>query len=617
VSTSTARRPTGPAPAAGTATPRRRRRPSVWLVPVVALLLWVVSLASTQVTDQTELGPYGLVPVLPWTFWVGLGGALASAVVQTQQERLRHGLVLAHLGVVLLMLYATSPALEDVPRYTYTYKHIGITQYIERYGSVDKTIDIYHRWPGFFSLSAWFSQVAGLPDPTSYAAWAEVYFAGIDALLVWAVAQAVTRSVRLAWGATLLFTVSNWVGQDYYSPQAYGYVLMLGVSLCVLLGFQSSSGPLGRLVERLGCRVLRIRHVVHDTPTRLSGPLANRLPLLVLLFDAVLAASHQLTPYVLLLQLGGLAVLGLLRPSWVVVGAAVCTIGYLLPNFDYVVHTFGLLSAPDPLANATASTVRGAPTFEQNVIKGAALLALLLTFLLGAVGVVRRARRGYVRQALVVAVLAFVPPFTLVAQSYGGEARLRVLLYALPWCCAAAMWCWSPGGERRTGRGLVAPLTVTGAMAALFGVLFFGHEDYNLLSKGEVAAAAYVSDPDLVPPGSSVMVAAPNFPARYGPLYFRLNFDFPALSDEGFGERSLLFPSSADVDVAARILTAEGLEDQGRGYLVFSRGQEAWARDFQLYEPNALKAFEGAIARSPRFRLVYDQPTARVYELVR
>jgi hypothetical protein len=613
VSVSTALRAAGPAGGP----PRPGRSWPAWLVPVGALGLWVWSLATTPITDQTELGPYGLVPALPWTFWLGLAAAVVSGVVQTQQERIRHGLVLAHLTVVLLMLYATAPALEEVPRYTYTYKHIGITQYIERYGSVDKTIDIYHRWPGFFSLSAWFSQLAGLPDPTSYAAWAELYFAALDALLVWAIAQAATRSARLAWGATLLFTVGNWVGQDYYSPQAFGYVLMLGVGLCTLLGFQSRPGPVGRFVERLGCRVLRVRHRVDDAPTRLPGPLSYRLPVLVLLFDAVLAASHQLTPYVLLLQLGALAVLGLLRPWWVVLGAGLVTIGYLLPNFDYVVNTFGLLSTPDPLANATTSTVDGTPVFEETVILGAGLTALLLTFGLGAAGVVRRARRGYVRQALVVAVLAFVPPVTLVAQSYGGEARLRVLLYALPWCCAAATWVWSPGQERRPGRRLWAPLAATGTMAALFSLLFFGHEDYNLLSRGEVAAAAYVSDPDHVPVGSSVMVAAPNFPARYGPLYFRLNFDFPALSDERFGERALLFPRSTDVDEAIRLLTADGLGDTGRGYLVFSRGQEAWARDYQLYEPHALRAFEGAVARSPRFELVYDRTTARIYELVR
>ena len=49
----------------------------------------------------------------------------------------------------------------------------------------------------------------------------------------------------------------------------------------------------------------------------------------------VLAASHQLTPYVLLLQLGALAVAGYLRPWWLAIGAGVMTIGYLIPNLSY------------------------------------------------------------------------------------------------------------------------------------------------------------------------------------------------------------------------------------------------------------------------------------------
>jgi hypothetical protein len=49
---------------------------------------------------------------------------------------------------------------------------------------------------------------------------------------------------------------------------------------------------------------------------------------------------------------------------------------------------------------------------------------------------------------------------------------------------------------------------------------------------------------------------------------------------------------------------------------VFSQGQTAFARDYQLYPSYALRAFEGAVAQSRRFRLVYDRPTARIYQLV-
>lgn len=584
-----------------------------WLVPTAALAMWVATIATMH---PDALTPWGLLPEFPAPFWVALVGTLLSATLLTQAARVRHLLLLAHTAVLVLLLYATAAAVEPVPRGTSVYKHVGIVQYIERYGSVDSRIDIYHRWPGFFSVSAWFSQLAGLPDPTSYAGWAEPFFATIDALLVWCCVQAVTRSVRNAWLATLLFTAGNWIGQGYFSPQAFGYVLMLGVLLLVLVSLQGPSNRFGSWVERRVRRIVRAR-----VPSREEGPFQDsghrlQVAAIVLLMDVVLAASHQLTPYVLLLQLGALAVTGYLRPWWLALGAGVMTIGYLIPNLSYVVHTFGLLSAPDPLANATQKNVDGTPIFEAHLVTIVAALSFLSVFALALVGVVRRARAGFVRGATVVAILAFASPGMLAGQSYGGEARLRVMLYALPWACAGACWAISPTGWRRARAAVWAPVAATTWFATAFVIFFFGHEDLSMLTPGEIGAAAFLSNPANVKPDSVVILAAPNFPDRYGPLYFRAGISVPALSYDRFGvTRPLLFPDEADVDfVADKIRGSSGRQN---GYLVFTRGSANWARDYQLYPPYALRAFEGEVARSPRFRLVYDRPTARVYELVK
>ena len=614
-----ATRPGQPVPEAAGRPPRtravrreRRLRTLSWIPPVVGAGLWAAALVTT---DARSLRAWGLIPALTWPYWAGLGLVLLGAVGLSQASRLRHGPLAAHVGVLLAMLYATAPALADAPRYTYTYKHIAITQYIELYGSVDKQIDIYHRWPGFFSLSAWFSQIAGLPDPTSYAAWAEIYFTGLDALVVFAAVHVLSRSARTAWQATLLFTVTNWIGQDYYSPQAFGFLLMLGVLLICLVGLRADPGPFGRWVERLVSRVFRVRAPLRKGGTSMLGRGAvGRLVGLAVLVDAVLAASHQLTPYVLLVQLGALVLGGYVRPWWMLGAASIATVGYLVPNYDFVVNTFGILTSADPLANATSKTVDGNPVLALRIIGDLALLSLAGCFLMCFLGLVRRVRRGLVSDAVVVGTLAFAPLLTLAAQNYGGEARLRVLLYALPWLCTGITWLWSPEGAARRGVRLLVPTGITVGLTVCFVAFFFGREDLNQLNRQEVRAAAYLFDPATVQPGAVVMLTAPNFPARYGPLYFRLaRADLPALSFDGFGSRPLLFPSNKDVEAAATYIQQAG---GNGGYLVFSQGQEAFARDYQLYPAYALRAFEGAVAQSRRFTLVYNEPSARIYELV-
>ncbi|MCU1603178.1 MAG: hypothetical protein JWO22_3887 [Frankiales bacterium] len=582
-----------------------------WVAPLLGLLCWVFTIATMSVG---ELTPWGLLPVFPPVFWVALAGTLLSAVLLTQRERVRHVALTAHVSLTILLLYATAPAIEPVPRGTSVYKHVGIVQYIERYGSVDSRIDIYHRWPGFFSLSAFFSQVAGLPDPTSYAAWAEPFFAAVDALLVFCCAQAVTRSARNAWLAVILFTVGNWIGQGYFSPQAFGYVLMLGVLLLVLVSLQGPANRFGGWVEGRLRRLARVKvPSLDEGPFPENGP-KLRIAGLVLLMDVVLAASHQLTPYVLLLQLGALAIAGYLRPWWLALGAGVLTIGYLIPNLDYIVKTFGLFSASDPFDNVTKKNVDGTPVFQERFITVVAGLMFLSVFALAAVGVIRRARAGYVRSATVLAFLAFASPGLLGGQSYGGEARLRVMLYALPWACAAMGWAMSPTNQRRVGAKVVAPLANAFWFAFAFVVFFFGHEDLTSLTPGEIGAAAFLSDPANVLPNSVVVQMAPNAPDRYGPLYFKAGIGIEALSYDRFGvDRPLVFPSRSDVD-----FVAEKIRNAGpNGYLLFSRGSANWARDYQLYPPYALRAFESEVARSGRFRLVYSRSTAAVYELVK
>lgn len=597
--------------------PWRRRVPTwPWALLAAAALLWAWTVATTHLGDLSALG---LAPALPPTYYAALALTLTTVVVVLRSPVLPRAVQAGSVVTLTVILFGTAPALEPAPRYAYTYKHIGVTDYISQFGHVDTSIDIYHRWPGFFALAAWFSSISGFAEPTSYAAWAEVFFSLVDAVLVYACVEAVSGVRRRAYFATVVFTLANWVGQNYFAPQALGFALMLGMMLVVVLTVRRRSTRFGGWLERRLRVLLRAPERAADDLVEHDAMSVRLSVSLLVLMDAVLAASHQLTPYVVLLQLGTVLVVGWLRPRWVVVPMAAATVGWLLPNLSYIATKYGLLSLDSPTAPVGSQT-DSIPVAAERLISLAAMALFALSFLLGFAGLVRRARDGHLRQALLVGLLAFTPVLTLAGNSYGGEGRLRVYLYGLPWCALGASWLWwrerdpAPGRPHPAWRGATAHLLV---LVPLFLLTFYGHEDQNYLSKDEVAVAALISDGTIT---KDSVVAAPtsDLPPRYGPRPManpNLSDGIVYLSDLHFGRRHLMFADRSDLDAMTNDIRNYAGQPGARILLVFTRAMENWARDYQYYRPGEMDALESAVARDGRWTVLVSTPTARVYEL--
>lgn len=60
----------------------------------------------------------------------------------------------------------------------------------------------------------------------SYAGWFEFLFAWLDAMVVAAIAFAVTRDRGVAAMSALIWLLTNWVGQTYFSPQGLAFFLI-------------------------------------------------------------------------------------------------------------------------------------------------------------------------------------------------------------------------------------------------------------------------------------------------------------------------------------------------------------------------------------------------------
>ena len=416
---------------------RVRLRLADLLLPV-GIALWAFGVSTTA---ATALGPYGLPPVLPTAFWAGVALIVVSAAVELGRDHVSGWRMALHTATLTVMLYGTAPLVYSQGRYSWLYKTIGVVQYVNANGRLNPAIDIYQNWPGFFALAAWFGKVASVASPLAYAKWAQLVFELAALPLLYLAYDALSLTTRQRWLALLLYAGTNWIGQDYFSPQGLGTLLSLGIMaialrwLYVRKSLTSPGVQAGK--DRAGKSSRRGRY-----------PLLLGVALLVIYF--VLSFEHELSPYILAVQIGALAVARLVRPRWLPILLVAIALGYLAPRFGYVNSTYGLLnSIGNFFSNARPPALQGGgvSAAQHMILRGQEALSLGMWFL-AVVGVVLGRRGG--RSVGALALLAFSPFITLALLAYGQEGVLRVYLFSLPWTAALAALALAPFPKLKT-----------------------------------------------------------------------------------------------------------------------------------------------------------------------
>lgn len=580
-------------------------------VLVTGVALWVVGTAQTT---RGALGEWGLLTAVPPVWWVGAGAVLGVTVVALVDRRFPAALRTATAAVLVVVVYGTANLAAAEPRPPWIFKHIAVTAYIQQHGSVDPAIDIYNRWPGFFAVSAFLGSVTGTTDAAAPVRFVEVAFALLDGALVLGIARALGLRGRWAVTAAVVFSAANWVGQDYYSPQAFAFALFLAVVLVVLTTLRSTPNALGRGIVGVVSRLLRARRApivptggtvaAVDPGTAATRTATLTAVVLVVLLQAVITASHQLTPYVLVAAFVPLVAIGVVRPWWTALPVVAAPLMYLLPNLDYVQEKFGLTTGFDPVSNATAASTSIAIPSLATTLQSRGVLALTaLVAVVALVGIVRTVRAGHGHRALLVLWLAACPVVLVLGQSYGGEGRFRVVLFSAPFLAIAAV-------HALHGRRL--RLLLTGALVGVTTLLFvattFQAEQANRTPAGEVLAARWLdgrftADDTLTTVGGFPAVIGAGYPAylqRWGQV-------------QSLGDLTQWYPDGitpADLD--------ESLADRAHGgdaWLVFSDAERADV----VARGTATGAEVDALERSAADRgtLRYDRDGVRIYEVAR
>lgn len=440
---------------------------SLIALPLLAVGLWVWSLSSIETQKIADIG---LIASLPLLFFAALMVLSISFGFLMLLNPASSWLWVLHIGLLILILHGTLPIVYEVPRFPWTYKHIGVTSYIQIHQSINPRIDAYHNWPGFFALSALWTEALGFKSALEFAKWGQLFFNFLFIGPLLLLFGALSQSRQAIWVAVWLFFLTSWVSQDYFAPQAlnfYLFVIVVGVSLNWLghnpvakkqvrlrkarantagssesISSESISSEsvsdqpvTASAARRPNPYFALMRQAIVSDQAGLETTAAQRyglIGLLVLAF-AVIVSSHQLTPFMLLAGLTALALWRRSRYPWLLVLLGVFVVlwgvtfakGYTSGQSEWYA-TLGQF-----LQNLSANTTE---TLEESTGRVTASLLIKVFVLcvwgLAALGGIQQMRRGVVPLR---AMLLAVAPFPLILlNSYGGEMLLRIYFFSLP-----------------------------------------------------------------------------------------------------------------------------------------------------------------------------------------
>ena len=553
--------------------------------------------------DFAAVNDLGLVSVLPPLMYVGM--ALVAIAYGAMLARADFPTWLA-VGLVVLtiaMLYGLAPAIEGELRFSPAWRHLGLVEFMSRNGAVQPSLDAYHNWPGLFGLAAFLTSVTGVSDLNGLAMWAPVWFNLAFLAPLALVLSALTDDRRILWLAIWLFYLTDWIGQDYFAPQALGFLLFLVVVAMLLrwLGHGELAEPSGAVQEGRLYRLRQVLALILDVGPMRAAALSPRrraaLMAVLLVIYVFVVGTHQLTPFFLaavtlalvLLRRVPWATLPVLMAMTIAAWVAFLAVAFLIGHFQNVAGYVGTLA--ESLAANLTSRLQGSP--DHVTVIYVRIASTLFMWGLAVVGVIRRLLQG--RWDVTALVLALAPFPLFLVQAYGGEMLLRIYLFALPFVAFFVACAVLPrsGDDDSPSLATVGIVSVLGI--ALMGGLMvtrYGNERLEHFSSDEVAAVAELYR--LAPPGSLLVALTPNLPwksVNYEQYRYR-----PSGDDSTFGDLE-------------RVLSDMSLHD-GDVFLILSRSQQAYAEMILGARPGAWEAFRRALLGSGKFRLVYLNPDA-------
>ena len=583
------------------------------LLPAFAALgIWVACLRRI---DPSAMSDIGLASVLPYAAWLPLPLLSLGFFFVIGRQPQERWLPYVYLVALALVLHATPIVDYGTLRYPWVWKHLGIIDYIQRHGAVDRATPIlsaYHNWPGFFAAMALMADLARVQDLTAAARWAPLAFNLLYLAVLPALYRSLTDDPRVHFAGTWIFLCGNWIGQDYFSPQALAFFFYLAL-LTLCLRFRAP--PRVPPVEGGSSRMFDWLEAASQWAQR-GGPSpavlwngASRVAMTgtALLLIGAMTVSHQFTPLVAISALGVLVAFRRVAAELFLFAAVLTAIWVL-----YVAAPFVAVVLPAEMKDLGATMLQlNSQLADMSVVsRGQALVSLIcrvltLTIAIAAlIGGLRRLQYGY-RDGLAAALAIAAVPL-LAVTSYGGEVIFRVYLFALPLLAFFAATLFFPSPRRGGSADMPAGAALFGfALAVAFVFANNGKDRQYAFSGEDVAAMRWLYD--AAPPGTLIIEGAHVDPSQFRNVE---HFTYVSLADE---------PPDSKADVLAHPVPvlARWLDNDGyrAAFIVLTRNQKAYVEALGIMPPEGLDRVEQALLASPRFRLVHAAGGTEIFAL--
>ncbi|MEM9563019.1 MAG: hypothetical protein AAGA93_10395 [Actinomycetota bacterium] len=578
-----------------TGAPLLSHSPAGWVGIALAALSMLLTLVGGRTTPSDEVDGYGIISALPPLYWVGLVVGLVATVVALRLaivERPRYALL---VPAVWLTAFHIGPHLAHAHlRFPTVWVHLGFVRLIDEQRTGEVLIDARFAWPGFFGTFV--APLAALDEPVLEVVlrlWPAAII-GATAVLVSLLATRSYPTVPLIGPlAAVVYVLLSWTGQDYFSPQSFGYTAYL--AMLVLL----ESGPL-RTSSAWSASVPVLARFAAAGGER---PVSRTTPVFVVLLILSLGAtvSHPLAPFfictgLVILGLYGrtlawrlLLMVGLAYLGWFLIAAEpwystriealVGQIGAFFTNLDRTTTERVVDSSAERVFVTNVRSLVGLSTFVTVLVIGVAMAT---------------ERFRHLRPAIPLAPLAGIPSLALALQSYGGEIIFRVLLFTLP--MAAILIARVLVSFRVRALPVLVPLVVV-AMTPLLLLARYGNESFEMVTAldREATQAAYDrADDDTL---------------------FVLDSGFLAFRDRTIGRNAFIDePLRADDDFVARMRAEAREQGLDRVLVVITPSMHQW-RTHGTDRPGYLDEMAEWLITEAGATVVFERDRAWVLEL--